>query len=154
MLLQGLGRPQGSEEQEKDKESGSPEEEEVHRERAKGEGDGVLHHSAFAVARSTTGMHRTGNGHSSIKSNQGDEREGGKTAGLRGLRGLRELRERCRRRGSKEVVFTTFHLLPRSEGGQFRPTASTLPRLPTEQQTHSRVVTEARQVSVNITKNK
>ncbi|CAK6950123.1 probable E3 ubiquitin-protein ligase HERC2 isoform X4 [Scomber scombrus] len=136
MLLQGPGKPEGSEEQEKDEESGSAEEEEVHKERAKGEGDEALHESAFTVARSTTGMDRTGNRYSSIKSNQGDERDGGRTAGPW------ELKDWCRRRGSKEVVFPTMHLLPRSEGRQFRPTASTLPRLLTRQQTHGRILTE------------
>ncbi|KAM7416502.1 hypothetical protein PAMA_018517 [Pampus argenteus] len=139
MLLQCLGRPEGSEEQEKDEESGSAEEV-VCKERAKIDGDEALRNSAFAVARSTTGMDRTGNGHSSIKSNQGDEREAGRTAGPRELR-----KERCRRRGNKEVVFSTLHLLPRSEGGHFRPNTSTLPRLLTGQQTHGRGSTVTRQ---------
>ncbi|XP_067463736.1 uncharacterized protein [Thunnus thynnus] len=135
MLLQGLGKP----EEEKHEERGSADEEELHKERGKRKGDETLHDSAFAVARSTTGMDRTGNGRSSIKSNQGDEREGGRTVGPW------ELKEQCRRRGSKEVVFTTLHLLPKSEGRQFRPAASTLPRLLTGQQTHGRVLTEASQ---------
>ncbi|XP_044052620.1 E3 ubiquitin-protein ligase HERC2-like [Siniperca chuatsi] len=139
-LLQGLERPEGSEEQEKDEESESAEEEERHEEKPnKDEGDGALHDSAFAVARSATGMDRRGNGHSSIKSEQGYEREGCRTAGPRELR-----KEPCRRRGSRDVVFTTLHLLPKSEGERCRPTASSFPRLLTGQQAHSRVSAEAR----------
>lgn len=151
-LLQGMERPEGSEKQEKKEESESAEGKKRHEERPnKDEGDGALHDSAFAIVRSATGMDRRGNGHSSIKSNQRDEREGCRTAGPWELR-----KESCRSRRSRDVVFTTLHLLPRSEGEQCRPTASTLPRLLTGQQAHSSVLAEARKVSVNvvITKNK
>ncbi|XP_037634201.1 ultraviolet-B receptor UVR8-like isoform X2 [Sebastes umbrosus] len=119
-------------------ESENEEEEERHEERPnKDDGDGVLHDSAFT--RSSTRMDRRGSVHSSIKSDQGDERESCRTAGSR------ELRKRtCRSRGHRDIIFTTLHLLPRSEGEQCRPTASTLPRLQTGQQIHSRVLAEAR----------
>ncbi|XP_038560576.1 RCC1 domain-containing protein RUG3, mitochondrial-like isoform X1 [Micropterus salmoides] len=137
-LLQGMGRPEGSEEQEKDEASESAEEEERHDERLnKDEGDGALHDSAFAIARSAAGMDRRGNGHSSIKSNQGDEREGCKTAGPWEL-----WKEPCKSRGSRDIVFTTVHVLPRSQSERCRPTAGTLPRLLTGQQAHCRVLAE------------
>nr|XP_046242999.1 RCC1 domain-containing protein RUG3, mitochondrial-like isoform X2 [Scatophagus argus] len=137
-LLQGLERPEGSEEQEKDEESERAEEEERLEERPnKDEGDGALHDSAFAVARSAKRMDRRGNSCSSIKSDQGDVREGCWTAGLWGLR-----KEPCRIKGSRDVVFTTLHLLPRSAGEQCRRTASSLPRLLTGQQVHSTVLAE------------
>ncbi|XP_039658210.1 ultraviolet-B receptor UVR8-like [Perca fluviatilis] len=141
-LLHGLERPEGSEEYEKDEESESAEEDERLN---KEEGDGALHESAFAIARSATGMDRRGNGHSSIKSDQGDERESCRTAATWELR-----KEPCRSRGSRDVVFTTLHLLPRSEGEQCRPTASSLPRLLTGHQAHSRVLDEVRMVSLTI----
>lgn len=90
-------------------------------------------------------MDRRGNGHSSIISNQGDERESCRTAASWELR-----KEPCRSRGSRDVVFTTLHLLPRSEGEQCRPTASSLPRLLTGHQAHSRVLDEVRMVSVTV----
>lgn len=140
-LRQVLERPEGSEEKEKDEDSESADEEERPN---RDEGDGVLHDSAFAIARSATGMDRRGNGRSSIKSNQGDEREDCRTAGPWELR-----KEPCRNRGSRDVVFTTLHLLPRSEGEQCRPTASSLPRLMAGLQAHSRVLAEAHKVSAN-----
>lgn len=146
-----MGRPEGSEEQEKDEASESAEEEERHDERLnKDEGDGALHDSAFAIARSAAGMDRRGNGHSSIKSNQGDEREGCKTAGPWEL-----WKEPCKSRGSRDIVFTTVHVLPRSQSERCRPTAGTLPRLLTGQQAHCRVLAEVHKVSFNvvITKN-
>lgn len=88
------------------------------------------------------GMDRRGNGHSSIKSKQGEVREGCRAAGPWELR-----KEPCRSTGSRNIVFTTLHLLPRSE--QCRPTSSTLPRLLTGQ-AHSGVSAEARKVSVNV----
>ncbi|XP_034728148.1 uncharacterized protein LOC117945022 [Etheostoma cragini] len=133
-LLRGLERPEGSEEHKKDEESESAEE----GERLKKEkGDGAVHDSALAIARSATGMDRRGNGHASIKYNQGDEREICRTAASLELR-----KEPCRSRGTRDVVFTTVHLLPRSEGEQCRPTASSLPRLLTGHQAHSKVLDE------------
>lgn len=150
--IQDLEKPESSEEQEKDEKSESADEEEKHEERPnKDEGDGALHDSAFAIARAATGMDRRGNGHSSITSDQGNEREGCRAAGPLELR-----KEPRRSRASRDVVFTTLHLLPRSEGEQYKPTASTLPRLLIGQQAHCRVLAEAQLVSVSvvITKNK
>ncbi|XP_056233280.1 X-linked retinitis pigmentosa GTPase regulator-like isoform X2 [Seriola aureovittata] len=136
-----LERPEGSEEQEKDEESESAEEEKKRKERPnKDEGDGALHDSAFAIARSATGMDRRGNGHSSITSDQEGRGRGCRTAGPLELR-----KEPLRSRTSRDVVFTTLHLLPRSEGEQCRPTASTLPRLLMGQQAHSRALAEAQE---------
>lgn len=146
-LRQGLERPEGSEELEKDEESESAEKEERPN---KDEGDGALHDSAFAIARSARRTDRRGNGRPSIKCNQGDVREGCGIAGPWELR-----KEPCR---GRDVVFTTLHLLPRSEGEQCRPTVSTLPQILTAQRAHGRVSVSAedRKVSVNvvITKNK
>ncbi|KAK2837410.1 hypothetical protein Q5P01_014622 [Channa striata] len=136
-LPQGQGRSEGSDEQEKDEESVSGEEEEIKNDRPKkDEGDGSLHSSAFAKAKSATGMDKTGNDHSSIKSDQEDEREGCRTTGPCELR-----KQIYRSRGSRDVIFTTLHLLPRPEGEQCRSTASALPRLLTGQ-AHSRVLTQ------------
>ncbi|KAK2902231.1 hypothetical protein Q8A73_011977 [Channa argus] len=138
-LPQGQGRSEGSDEQEKDEESPSPEEEEIKNDRPKkDEGDGSLHSSKFATAKSATGMDRRGNDHSSIKSDQEDEKEGCKTAGPCELR-----KQIHRSRGSRDVVFTTFRLLPRPEGEQCRSTANNLPRLLTGQ-AHSRVLAQTR----------
>ncbi|XP_073322767.1 uncharacterized protein [Pagrus major] len=132
-LIQDLERPEGPEKQEKVEEFERADEEE----RAnKDEGDEALHDSAFAIVRSSAGMDRRGNGHSSIKSNQGEVKEGCRAAGPWELG-----KEPHRSRGSRDIVFTTLHLLPRSE--QCRPTSSTLPRLLTGQ-AHSRVSAEAR----------
>lgn len=128
-------------EQDRDEDSEIAEEEERHGQRAKVEGDGAVHDSAFTVAWSTRGADRTGNGCPSIRSDQGFEREAGGTAGPSELR-----MERGTRRGSREVVFTTVHLLPRSAGEQLKSAASTFPRLQTRQLGHSRVSTEARKV--------
>ncbi|XP_050931268.1 E3 ubiquitin-protein ligase HERC2 [Lates calcarifer] len=137
--IQDLEKPESSEEQEKDEKSESADEKEKHEERPnKDEGDGALHDSAFAIARAATGMDRRGNGHSSITSDQGNEREGCRAAGPLELR-----KEPRRSRASRDVVFTTLHLLPRSEGEQYKPTASTLPRLLIGQQAHCRVLAEA-----------
>lgn len=140
--------PEGSQGQEKDEESESAEEEDVHKETPnKDKEDGGLHNSAFAIARSATRMDKRGNGHSSVKSNQEDEREGYRTPGPWELR-----KEICR---SRDMVYTTLHFLPKPEGDRCRPTASILPRLLTGQQAHSKVLAEARKVSVyvDITKN-
>lgn len=93
-------------------------------------------------------MDRRGNGRSSIKSDQGDERESYRTAGP--WESMKEPRR------SRDVVFTTLYVLPRSEGEQCRPAASSLPWLLTGQQAHGRVLDEAQKVSVNgvITKKK
>ncbi|XP_049433990.1 probable E3 ubiquitin-protein ligase HERC2 isoform X1 [Epinephelus fuscoguttatus] len=145
-LLHGLERPEGSEEQAKDDESESAEEEERHEERPnKDERDGALHDSASAIARSSTGMDRRGNGRSSIKSDQGDERESYRTAGP--WESMKEPRR------SRDVVFTTLYVLPRSEGEQCRPAASSLPWLLTGQQAHGRVLDEAqKERSAHLTK--
>uniref|UniRef100_A0A3B4V0V6 Uncharacterized protein n=1 Tax=Seriola dumerili TaxID=41447 RepID=A0A3B4V0V6_SERDU len=90
-------------------------------------------------------MDRRGNGHSSITSDQEGRGRGCRTAGPLELR-----KEPLRSRTSRDVVFTTLHLLPRSEGEQCRPTASTLPRLLMGQQAHSRALAEAQKVSVNV----
>ncbi|XP_029295944.1 uncharacterized protein LOC115013638 [Cottoperca gobio] len=129
-LLHGPEGPEGSEEQENDEESESAEEEERPN---KDEGDGALRDSAFAIARSSTGMDRRGNGHSSIKSDQRNKRESCRTVGPWELS-----------RRSTDIVFTTLHLLPRSEGEQCRPSASSLPWLLTGQQAHGPVLAEAR----------
>ncbi|XP_027132478.1 probable E3 ubiquitin-protein ligase HERC2 isoform X3 [Larimichthys crocea] len=125
-LLQGPGRPESPEEHGKDDKSESAVEEERPN---KDEGDGALPDSAPAVARSAMGLSRRGNGHSSIKSDEGHVREGCKTGRPWELR-----KEPCRSRGSRDVVFTTLHLLPRLEGESCRPSSSTLPRLLTGQQ--------------------
>ncbi|XP_051279711.1 X-linked retinitis pigmentosa GTPase regulator-like isoform X2 [Dicentrarchus labrax] len=141
-LLRGLERPvsRTTEEQEKYKESKTAEEEERLDERPnKDEGDGAFHDSALTIARSAVRMDRRGNGQSSIKSNQGAEREGCRTAGP-----WETKKEPCRSRGSRDAVFTTLHLLPRSEEEQFRPNTSTFPRILTGQQAHSRVSAGAR----------
>lgn len=93
---------------------------------------------------SATETDGTGSGHSSIKSKQGDDTEGCQTA-------VRfEPRSRtCRnRQGSLHVVFTTLHLLPRSDGKQCRPTAGTLPQLSKGQQAQSRISSGAQKVRV------
>lgn len=139
--LQDLERPQGSEEAGEDEESESAGNEENGEERPNNdEGDGALHDSAFAIARSATAMDRRGNDHSSIKSSQGTEREGCRTAGPLELR-----KEPCR--ASRGTVFTTLHLLPKSAGEPCRPIAGTLPRLLTGQKSHSRLLAEAQTVS-------
>lgn len=140
-LLQGPGRPESPEEHGKDDKSESAVEEERPN---KDEGDGALPDSAPAVARSAMGLSRRGNGHSSIKSDEGHVREGCKTGRPWELR-----KEPCRSRGSRDVVFTTLHLLPRLEGESCRPSSSTLPRLLTGQQAHSRVSAVARKVRNN-----
>ncbi|XP_047185060.1 uncharacterized protein LOC118313456 isoform X2 [Scophthalmus maximus] len=135
--VQDLERPQGSEEAGEDEESESAGNEENGEERPNNdEGDGALHDSAFAIARSATAMDRRGNDHSSIKSSQGTEREGCRTAGPLELR-----KEPCR--ASRGTVFTTLHLLPKSAGEPCRPIAGTLPRLLTGQKSHSRLLAEA-----------
>lgn len=102
------------------------------------EGDGTSPTSAFAVAKSATGRR---NGHSSIKPDRVDEKECCRTAQPW------ELRKEPRRR-SKDVDCTTLHLLPRPQVEIYRSAASTLPRLLTGQQAHSRVLAEAQKVSV------
>ncbi|XP_069556013.1 uncharacterized protein [Brachyistius frenatus] len=141
-LFQGLERQEGSEEWQSDEESESAEKEEIYEQKPnKDEGDGVLHKAAFAIVRSAAGTDRRGNGHSSIKSDQGDGREACGTAGPWEPRN-----KPCRSRGSSlHVVFTTLHLLPRLEGDQCRPTANTLPRLLTGQQAQSRILAGAQE---------
>ncbi|XP_047448526.1 probable E3 ubiquitin-protein ligase HERC2 isoform X1 [Mugil cephalus] len=132
--------PEGSKEQEAEKESESAEEEDRREQNPNNtEGSGVLNDAAFATVRSATGMDGAGNGHSSIKSR--DDKEGCRTAGPW------ELRNRpCRGRGSSlHVVFTTLQLLPRSEGEQCRPSASSLPLLKTKQQPQSRLSAETQE---------
>ncbi len=137
-VLHGLERPEASEEQKTDEGRERTEEEERHEERPKKDkGDEALHESAFAISRFATGMDRGGNGESSIKSYQRDVREGCRTA-----RPWEPRREPGRSRKSRDVVFTTLQLLPRSEGKQCRPTVSTFPQLMTGQQ--------AQKVSVNV----
>ncbi|XP_031705563.1 E3 ubiquitin-protein ligase HERC2-like isoform X1 [Anarrhichthys ocellatus] len=136
-LLHRLERLEGSKEQEKDEESESAEEEERLEEKPNQVGgDEALHDSAFAITRSSTGMDGRGNDHTSVKSDRRDERERWRTA--------RQLELRKEPWGSRDVVFTTLHLLPRSVGEQCRSTATALPRLTTGQQAHSRVLDEAR----------
>lgn len=143
-LPQGQERPDGSEGQ--DEESEDAEEEAIHNERPnKDEGDGALYSSVFAIARSATGMGKRGNGHSSVTSDQEDERGVCRTARSWELR-----KEICKSRGSRDVVFTTLHFLPRPEGEQCRPAASIFPRLVTGQQAHSKVLAETRKVSVDM----
>ncbi|XP_034398310.1 probable E3 ubiquitin-protein ligase HERC1 isoform X3 [Cyclopterus lumpus] len=136
-LLRRLERREGSKDQKKEEESESAEEEEILEEKPhQVGGDEALHDSEFAVSRSSTGMDERGNDHSSVKSDHGDERERWRTARQWELR-----KEPWRSRGSRDIVFTTLHLLPRSEPS--RPTATTLPRLMTGQQVHSRALDEA-----------
>ncbi|XP_029915006.1 protein pim1-like isoform X3 [Myripristis murdjan] len=138
----GPGKPEGSGEQEDDEESKSAEEGEGDEERAKEEeGDGALHNPAVAAARSPTEKDGAGNGRSSIKSDKWDGGESGRTAGPGELR-----REWCTAGRGGEVVFTTLHLLPKSEGQRRRPRASALPVLLTGQQSCQGVVAEAQQV--------
>lgn len=139
-LHQGLERPGGLERQREDEERESAEQEERPK---KDEGDGALHDPEFAAARSATGTDGSGNGHPSIKPDQGDVREEGRTAGPW---------EPCR---SRDVVITTLYLLPRSEGDRCRPSASTFPRLLAAQPALSRVSAKAPKVNINvvITKN-
>lgn len=149
-LPQGQERPDGSDGQ--DEESEGAEDEAIHNERPnKDEGAGALHNSAFAISRSATGVGKRGNDHSSVTSDQEGERGGCRTARPWELR-----KEICRSRGSRDVVFTTLHFLPRPEGEQCRPAASIFPQLVTEQQAHSKVLAETRKVSVDmvITTNK
>ncbi|XP_026177163.1 RCC1 domain-containing protein RUG3, mitochondrial-like isoform X2 [Mastacembelus armatus] len=136
-LLQGEDGRVGFKEQENDQQSESAEEEERHeRSPNKDEGDGASQSSTFAIARSATKMDWRGNSQSSIKSDQRDEREGCRT-----VRPWEVRKEVCR---GRDVVFTTLHLLPRPKGEQCGHTASTLPPLLTGQQSHSRVLAEAR----------
>ena len=138
--IQDLQRPGGPEEEEEEEKD-----EECRKNPNHDEGNGALPDSAFAGARSATWTDRTGNGRSSIKSDQG-QREGG---GCR-TEGPLELRKEPRRsRTSRGTVFTTLHLLPKTAGEQCRPIASSLPRLLTGQQAQSRVLAEAQKVSVN-----
>lgn len=143
-LPQGQERPDGSEGQ--DEESEGAVEEATHNETPnKAAGDGALHNSAFAKARSATGMCNRGSVHSSVTSDQEDESGGCKTARSWELR-----KEICRSRGNRDVVFTTLHFLPRPERQQCRPAASIFPRLVTAQQAHSKVLAETREVSVDM----
>lgn len=89
-------------------------------------------------------MDRRGNGHSSIKTHQGDVRGGYGTAGTWDLR--KELRTSRR---SGDVVFTTIHILPRTEREQWRSTAGKLPNLLTGQQTQGKILAEVQKVSCN-----
>lgn len=142
-LPQGQERPERSEGQGKDEDSGCAKEEAIHKDGPnKDKGAGALHKSAFATARSATGMDKRGSSHSSVTSDQEDERKGCRTARSR------EPRKEIYR--SRDVVFTTLHFLPRPEGQQCRPTASIFPRLVTEQQAHSKVLAETRKVSVDV----
>ncbi|XP_056275875.1 uncharacterized protein LOC130197301 [Pseudoliparis swirei] len=137
-LLHRRERREGSEEQKTEEESESAEEEErleggPHR----AGGDGALHDSACAVSGSSTGMDERGNDHSAVTSDRGDEREGWRTARRR------ETRREPRRSGrSGDAVFTTLHLLPRSEPS--RPPAATFPRLPAGQRAPGRALDDAR----------
>ncbi|XP_026198460.1 uncharacterized protein LOC113150252 [Anabas testudineus] len=136
-LPQGQERPERSEGQGKDEDSGCAKEEAIHKDGPnKDKGAGALHKSAFATARSAIGMDKRGSSHSSVTSDQEDERKGCRTARSR------EPRKEIYR--SRDVVFTTLHFLPRPEGQQCRPTASIFPRLVTEQQAHSKVLAETR----------
>ncbi|XP_051806375.1 uncharacterized protein LOC110950047 isoform X2 [Acanthochromis polyacanthus] len=139
-LLQGLETPEGTEEQKTDEERKSAEEEERHEQKPNtDERDIALRDAAFAIARSAAGMHRTRNDHSSIRSGQGDDREDCRTAGPWELRN----RPLISRRSSRDVVFTTLHLLPRSGLERCRPSGPTLPQLLTAQ-AQSRVLAGAR----------
>lgn len=89
-------------------------------------------------------MDRRGNGHSSIKTHQGDVTEGYRTAGTWDLR-----KELCTSRRSSDVVFTTLHILPRTEREQWRSTAGMLPNLLTGQQTQGKVLAKVQKVSCN-----
>ncbi|XP_051806374.1 uncharacterized protein LOC110950047 isoform X1 [Acanthochromis polyacanthus] len=145
-LLQGLETPEGTEEQKTDEERKSAEEEERHEQKPNtDERDIALRDAAFAIARSAAGMHRTRNDHSSIRSGQGDDREDCRTAGPWELRN----RPLISRRSSRDVVFTTLHLLPRSGLERCRPSGPTLPQLLTAQ-AQSRVLAGARKVSTNV----
>lgn len=109
----------------------------------KDEGDGALKVSAYARAGSAAAHDRAGNVRSSVKTLLQDEAEGFRTREQRELK-----KEQCKRRENREVVFTTFHLLPKSRGEQRRPATSSLPRLMTGHGAQSRVPAEAQQVSV------
>ncbi|CAB1454960.1 unnamed protein product [Pleuronectes platessa] len=131
--IQDMQRPEGPEEEEEEKD------EERGKKPNHDEGNGAIPDSAFAGARSAPGIDRTGNGRSSIKSDQGQrEREGCRTEGPLELR-----KDPRRSRASRETVFTTLHLLPKTAGDQCRPIASSLPRLLTGHQAHSRGLAEA-----------
>ncbi|XP_062236164.1 uncharacterized protein LOC133933229 isoform X1 [Platichthys flesus] len=132
--IQDLRRPEGPEEEE-----GEEKDEERRKKKNQDEGNGAIPDSAFAGARSAPGIDRTGNGRSSIKSDQGQrEREGCTTEGPLELR-----KDPRRSRASRETVFTTLHLLPKTAGDQCRPIASSLPRLLTGHQAHSSGLAEA-----------
>ncbi|XP_060893935.1 uncharacterized protein LOC132974123 [Labrus mixtus] len=129
-----LESPEDSEEQEK--ESKRPEEEERHEDRPKkDEEDGALHNIAFAKVPE---MDSRGNDQSSIKSDQAAQRERCRTAGPWELR-----KGPCRSYQSRDVVFTSLHLLPRLEGEQYRTNTGILPRLLTGHQAQSRAFSEA-----------
>ncbi|XP_039875034.1 protein RCC2-like isoform X2 [Simochromis diagramma] len=136
-LVQGSESPEGFEEQETDEESESEEEKERHEQKPYTD-----------EAMSATETDGTGSGHSSIKSKQGDDTEGCQTA----VR-LEPRSRTCRnRQGSLHVVFTTLHLLPRSDGKQCRPTAGTLPQLSKGQQAQSRISSGAQKRRSYLTK--
>ncbi|XP_068422589.1 uncharacterized protein [Clinocottus analis] len=125
-LLHRLQRPEGSKDQAKDEESESGEEEDRLEKKANQVGGDE------AITRSSIGMDKRGKDNSSGKSDQEHERERWRTARPWELR-----KEPWRSRGSRDVVFTTLHLLPRAE--QCRPPATTLPQLMTGQ-VHRRVL--------------
>ncbi|XP_028269736.1 uncharacterized protein LOC114441149 [Parambassis ranga] len=133
-----LEKPEESEKQQKDKES--PKEEERHGQNKK-EGNGEFHNVAVALLRSASGMDTTRNVYSSINFDPGVERDGFKTT-----ESWERRNKPCRsKKSSSHVVFTTLHLLPRSEGEQRRPAASTLPQVLTGQQVQCRVLAQAQE---------
>lgn len=121
--------------QREDEASESTEEEDLKREtRCKSVKEGALRSSAFRTDKRR-------NGHSSVQSDLEEQREGCSRAAR-----PRELSEE---RSSRDVVYTTLHVLPRPEGERCRPSTSTLPRLPTGQQAHSKHLTEPQKVRSN-----
>ncbi|XP_068167294.1 uncharacterized protein [Antennarius striatus] len=136
-LLESLKRPKASPDQEKVEGNLNAEEEEQFKGRPnKDEGDGPLRNLAFVV-QPAKGPDRRGNGHSSIKPKQREVTEGCRAAWAK------ESREEPFRRGSRDVVFTTVHLLPGSNWKHCRPTTGILPQLATGQHARGGVLAEA-----------
>ncbi|XP_041643463.1 probable E3 ubiquitin-protein ligase HERC1 isoform X2 [Cheilinus undulatus] len=138
--LQGLKRPDSFEKQEKHGESESPVEGERYEDRPNtDERIGALHESEFSIPRSSLGIDRRGNSRSSIKSDQRAERKNCRSAGP-----WEQRKEPCRSSRSRDIVFTTLHLLPKWEGEQSRPTTGILPRLQPGQKGHGTISSVAR----------
>ncbi|TNN46199.1 Apoptotic protease-activating factor 1 [Liparis tanakae] len=120
---------EGSEEQKTEEESESAEEEETL--------EGGPPRAGGDVSRSSTGADERADDHPAVTSDRGDERERWRTARRREPRiGPRS------GGGGGAAVFTTVHLLPRSEPS--RPPAATFPRLTTGQRAPGRALDDAR----------